>query len=305
MKWLETSLIALTAQQHGLLTRRQLAEAGLGPKAVHRLRARGVLVPRGPLVFALAGTPTTRAQARLAAVLDAAPAAALGFLSAARVWGMYRRSEGRPHIVRRRDERHRSTPHLGVVHTSLRLPPAHVVTIDGIPVTTPARTVVDLALTEHFGRVARLLDNAWGRRLLTIGELSATLQAVRARGRRGVRVLDLLIEERLGMRPAESALELRFEEILRRHRLPAMDRQVDLGDSDGWVCRADYARLDDALVVFIDSATYHRALLDRDHDDEQTARLRAMGLDVLRFSDAEILYDAPAVAGRVRRARAA
>ena len=238
----------------------------------------------------------------MAAVLDGGPGAALGFRSAAAVWGMYRRSEGRPHIIRPRRDQHRRTPPLGIVHTSRRLPRDHVVTIGGIPVTTPARTVVDLALVDPLGRVARMLDTAWGHRLLTIGELAGVLADVRSRGRRGVRVLDHLIAERLGHRAPESGLEVRFEQILRRGGLPSMSRQVDIGDDDGWICRADFARLDDGLVGFIDSDTYHRALLDRQHDDSHTRRLRAAGLRVFRVSDAAILYDARGVTNAVRTA---
>lgn len=58
------------------------------------------------------------------------------------------------------------------------------------------------------------------------------------------------------------------------------------------------------LVVFIDSGTYHRALLDRRHDDRQTQRLVATGFRVLRVRDTDLPYDEAAVIRRVREARA-
>jgi len=305
MARLDPRLLNLSSTQHGLLLRSQLRDLGLDRHDVARLLRNGTVERTSSVVFRLRGTPATVAQRRLAAVLDAAPSAALAHLSAARVWGMYRHGEGRTHVVRPRDGRHRHSPHLAIVHTSLRLPPDHLLVVEGTPVTTPARTVVDLATDQPLGRVARMLDNAWGHRLLSIGELAAVVDTVRASGRRGVRLLDHLIAERLGHVPAESALEIRFEQILRRHSLPPMRRQVDIGDDRGWICRADHALIDDGIVVFIDSATFHRAVLDRAHDDSQTVRLRAVGLTVLRFSDAQVLYDAAAVAHAIRTARAA
>ena len=302
MKWLETSLLVQATSQHGLVHRSQLTAAGYSRDTVALLVRNGVLERLSSQVLRLRGAPATSGQRRLAAVLDAGGGAALAHLSAAHVWGMARRSPRRDHVVKPRDERHRRTPHIGLVHTARRLLPSHVVHVDGLPVTTPARTIVDLALTEPFGRVARLLDNAWGRRLLSIGELTGVLDEVRCRGRRGVLLLDHLLAERIGHRAPESGLEVRFEQILRRHRLPAMDRQVDIGDGAGWFCRADFARLVDGVAGFVDGATFHRALLDRRHDDAQTARLRAMGLRVFRVSDAQILYDAPSVARAVRDA---
>ena len=118
-------------------------------------------------------------------------------------------------------------------------------------------------------------------------------------------MLDLLIGERMSPTPLESGLERRFASILQNAGQPPFRRQVDLGDEQSWICRADFVDDPSPTVVFIDGATYHLALLDRRHDDAQTARLVATGLTVVRFSDANILYDAHLVLDTVRRLRAA
>ncbi|CAB4752890.1 unannotated protein [freshwater metagenome] len=293
----------LSTTQHGLLRRAQLADLGLTRYQIRHYVDRGAIEHVAPTVFRMCGTPNTLAQRRLLAVLDAGPSAVLSHLTAARVWGLQRRSEGRPHVMRVRDNAHRHEPFVGTLHTTRRLPFDHVVRVEGVPVTTPARTIVDLANTHPLGQVARMLDNAWGRRLLHLGELAETLRDVRSRGRRGMRMLDLLIDERRGMTPTESGLERRFAHILTKAGERPFRRQVNFSDHEGWICRADFADDSSPTVAFMDGDTYHRALLDRRHDDMQTRRLTATGLTVLRFSDLTILYEPATVLARVRRAR--
>ncbi len=289
--------------QHGLVARQQLAALGLSRDQIRRRVTNGTIEPVHGQVFRLRGTPYSRRQLELASVLDAGPGAVLSHRSAAHLWGMYRRSERPVHVLRPRDDWHPQRTTLGVLHTTRRLPPEHILIVDRVPVTTPARTLIDLATNEPLGRVARMIDNAWGHHLIDLGTVVATLAQVRARGRRGVRTLDMLIEERIGHRPPESGLEARFIRILHTRGLAPMERQVDLGDADGWICRAHFVDRAHRLVVFIDSGTYHRALLDRRHDDRQTQRLLATGFRVLRVCDTDLLYDEAAVARRVREAR--
>jgi very-short-patch-repair endonuclease len=299
---LEPSVLRVAMRQHGLIHRHQIAELGLTP---HQLRNRirsGVLTWAGPCVLALPGTVWTREARRRLAVLDAGPGAALSHTTAASVWGLERRSGGL-HVVRPRRNARRASD-IGQVHEVRDLASHHVVSVGSLPVTVPARTVMDLATNTSLGRLARLVDRAWGRRLLTIGDLAAVLGDVRVQGRRGVRYLELLIEERRGFVPAESALELRFEDMFRRHGLPVPQRQVDIADHTGWIGRVDYLERLLDRVYFIDGAAWHTALTDVRHDDAQTRRLRQAGYEVMRFSDAQILYDEPAVLRAVRAPRA-
>ena len=195
--------------------------------------------------------------------------------------------------------------HRATVHEVRDLRPGHVVHVGPLRVTTPARTIMDLAAHEPLGQVARALDRAWGHRLLTLGALWQVLQDVRVQGRRGVRFIEALVDERRGLVPAESALELRFEQILRRRSIPVPQRQVDLSDDEGWISRVDYFDSSLGLAVFIDGAAWHTVLSDVRNDDAVNARLRRAGLVVERFSDAEVLYDEDHVVRRMRQHRRA
>jgi hypothetical protein len=269
--------------QHGLITAAQLARLGWSKGARRHLVDAGALVPLSGSVLKVAGSPSTLAQRRMAVVLDAGPDAALSHESAADAWGIGRARGHELHVVRSRRVTPRET-HLAAVHVVRDLRPGHVVRLRGVPIATPARVVLDEA-----GRVGqwapnyveRLLDRAWSKRLLNIGELSNLVTEVRRRGRSGVRLLDALVEARW-------------------QRPPAMRSQVNLSDEEGWIGCVDYLAEWAPLVVFIDGAAFHTSLTDCRHDDRQTRRLEAAGYRVERISDAEVLFDEPAVVRRLR-----
>src|SRR5689334_6824647 len=76
----------LAANQHGVLSRRQLSAAGVARTDVHHRLARGVLQRLSPRVFRIAGSPDTLAQRSMAAALDVVETAVLSHSSAAAWW---------------------------------------------------------------------------------------------------------------------------------------------------------------------------------------------------------------------------
>ena len=227
----------------------------------------------------------------------------MGQVTGARLWELWPRSVPDHVLVTRRSAFDRPT--LGVVHRVRDLLPSHVVVLDGLRVTTPARVVMDLAATLPRSQVARVLDRAWGKRLLTLGDVASVMHDVRGKGRRGVRTVEALLAERVDLVAAETALELAFEAILRANSLPPMRRQVQLSDVEGWVGRVDYFDDDYGLVVFVDGDAWHRALSDERSDAGQQHRLVAAGYRVERFSEGEIKFRQHKVAARMRELRTA
>lgn len=232
------------------------------------------------------------------AALDAGLDAALSHRTAAQLWGIGGRRSGL-HVVRARDEAVRSR-YVATVHQARELLPEHVVRVRGMPVTTPARMILDVAAIEPARQVGRLLDQAWGRRLVSLGSVWAVLQQVRGKGRRGVAVVEQLVVERLGTKAPDSALELRFEDILRRHGFDLPERQVDLSDHAGWFSRADFCHRRAGYVVYVDGDAFHRSLTDVASDDLQTRRAKALGYRVERFSEVEVLFDERTIVRRMR-----
>jgi very-short-patch-repair endonuclease len=169
-----------------------------------------------------------------------------------------------------------------------------------VPTTIPARTVIDLAATSHPERVERILDAAWSRRLLGIGEVANILDEVRGKGRSGSRLIAELVEARKFKPRPGSALEMHFVRGLERFGLPALRRQVHLSDEEGWIGCVDFVAETASVVLFIDGAAWHTSVTDRRHDDRQTTRIRALGYHVERITDLEVLYEEPQLMDRLR-----
>lgn len=196
-------------------------------------------------------------------------------------------------------------PSLAKVHTTRRLPGHHVVELDGIRVTSPVRTVFDLSDVVPLGRLARVLDDAWGLRLLKADALIDTLEELRGRGRGRVAWMRMLIEERGRDYVApESGLERSFRRLLEKDGQPPMEYQVDLG-GESWVARVDAVDRRARVVVQIDSDRHHTSLLDRRHDEQQDAALRALGWTVIRITESDLRRRPSWVASIVRTARSA
>ena len=203
-------------------------------------------------------TPLLWAQAGL---LDVGGEAALARWSAAAIW-QFPGFELRPvHIVRGRNPGVRSSE-LAVVHTSTTFDERHIAVVDGIRVTTPARTIFDLAGVVHPKRVERLLDRAWSRGLLTGWVLRRTLDELAVRGRPGIQLLRELADARPeDFRPPESNLEARVNELLVADGQRPLERQVDLG-GDEWIGRVDLYDRDHRLIFEVQSDLHHLSLSD-------------------------------------------
>jgi predicted transcriptional regulator of viral defense system len=182
-------MAALAARQHGVVGRTQLVDLGLRRPEIGRLLHRGRLHPLHRGVHAVGHRNVTGLGLRMAAVLAAGKGAVLTHRSAGGLWGMRERS------VRRVDvtvPRHRRARHGLVVHEALIESDERDVH-EGIPVTTPARTLLDLAavLDEH--ELACACERAEALRLGSPTSLQDLVD--RYPRRKGTKNLKRLIEE--------------------------------------------------------------------------------------------------------------
>lgn len=295
------ALAQLAARQHGLISRLQAYRIGLDRNAVLRAIANGHLQRVGDDVFAMAGVPLGADQAAMAAVLQRA-GSAVSHGSAACLWGMpgFRLDPVNVLVHRKADSRARSS---ATVHSSTDVLDEHITEVRGIPVTTPSRTIYDLAglPSMHPDRVARLLDNLWSRRLVDHRSVARILGQHAERGRPGTVLLRELLEERPpDYRAPESGLESRFQQILRDAGLPAMERQIDVGDGQRWIGRVDFIDRGRRVIVQIDSEFFHGSVLDRERDAAQTAALEATGYVVVRVTEFDVWHRPADVVERLR-----
>jgi predicted transcriptional regulator of viral defense system len=149
-------VLAVAAEQHGVVTRAQLLELGLTSRAIdHRLnRGRLHRIHRG--VYAVGRPQLTRLGTLIAAVLSCGSDAALSGEQAAEVYGIRKRRAGPidvtvPHALRKR-------PGLRIHRRAL--PESERTTRHGIPITTPVRTLVDLAAALGRGELEAAIGEA-------------------------------------------------------------------------------------------------------------------------------------------------
>lgn len=296
-----STLGALAEEQHGLLTRSQARHLGMSPAAEGRARAAGALDAVTARVLRLAGTPPTFPQRCLAAVLDAGPGAVASHVTAAALWQLPGFAAGAIHISRPHDHTHRRSD-LATVHLPRLLAPHHSQVLDGVPVTTVARTVFDLAGCLHPQRSERALDNALARHSVQLEDLRRITVELQQRGRPGSALMRAwLAARRAGYIPPASGLEARFLALVAAAGIELPEGQVDLG-GEAWIGRVDHFFRNQDLVVEVDSERHHSSQLDRASDTRRDEALRAAGYRVLRVGERE-LAEAPAeVISRLRAA---
>jgi very-short-patch-repair endonuclease len=171
-------------------------------------------------------------------------------------------------------------------HRVRALDPHDVTIIDGIPVTTLERTLVDLAETMHPQRFADLLERAQQERTFDLLRIEALI--ARSPGRRGIKPLRTALAA-LTDEPAwtQSWLERRLRELTRAHDLP-MPR------TNQYVCGelVDAVWPDQRLVVEVDGWKFHKTRRAFENDRRRDTKLVAAGWRVLRIT-ARRLRDAP------------
>src|SRR4051794_16678076 len=206
----------LAADHHGVVTTRMAEDAGLHRDVLRRRAAIGMLEQVDDLTFRVAGAPVTWAQRALLACHAAGPDAVLSHRCAASAWRLDGFGQAPieltvPRWLRR--ERRRNT----IVHESTDLAPFDCRTHEGLPVTSPTRTLIDVAAVTGAHRLEQGIEDALRRRLCTTEELAQRFTQLARRGKRGVARLRPLLEERVGETvPTQSMLERRLVQIIDR-----------------------------------------------------------------------------------------
>lgn len=281
----DRAVLAVARRRHGVMTVGQLVEAGLSHDAVrHRVkqgwlrrRHRGVYLV-GPLE-----TPYSRA---LAAVLACGDGALLSHRSAAVLWGLVAPPMQAIHVTVGRDVRSRD----GIRVHRTTIHPADARTKHGIPVTSPARTLLDLAATVE---PARALNEAHVLRLVT--DLSLDEQFSRYPRHRGTRAL------REATRPeptlTRSEAERRALELIRRARLPEPATNVKVSGYE-----VDLLWRAERLIVEVDGYAFHSMRRSFEHDRRRDADLITSGYTVMRVTWRQIEREPEATAATLATA---
>jgi very-short-patch-repair endonuclease len=277
----------LAAAQHGVVSRAQLVALGIGPDAVDRRIAGRRLHPIHRGVFAVGHRLRTRDGTWMAAVLAAGPDSVLGFRSAGALWQM--RASGRLEVIGPRKLRRP-----GIEVHRIALAADEVTAVRGIPVTTPARTLFDLAAVVTPDQLAHAFDEAEYRRLTSPVSLDALV--ARYPGRRGTQAIRRVLDNhrRNGETRTRSELERRFLTLLEAHGLPrpTINRESDHGELDA---RWPQQR----LVVECDGFAAHGTRRAFEDDRARDRALVADGWRVVRITWRQLTTDGDTIAAQL------
>jgi hypothetical protein len=261
----ERALAALASSQYGVVGRWQLVALGFGDEAI-KLRLRtGRLHPLHRDAYAVGHRVVTKRGKWLAAVLALGPGTMLSHESAAALWGL---AGDRPevHVTAPRGRQVRPG-RSGIRLHRCKFQVDERVDRDGIPVTTVARTLFDLAERAPSHRLKGAWEEADRLHLLRLREVAVVYERGRGRRRARKRIKPFLDAERRYVEDTASPLEDRFAAFCVAHRLPPPRTNV-LVDGDEVDALWPAAR----LIVELDSWEFHAHRqafeTDRDRDTE-------------------------------------
>ena len=286
----DAAVIALAARQHGAVTTAQLASAGLSRDAIaHRVRVgwlrrlhRGVYLV-GPLTG-----PFTREMAALLAC--GFERSALSHATAGARWGLLpERPATTVHVSVDRNLRH----HDGVRVHRVALEPDDVTRRDGLRLTSPARTLLDVAALLPERELMRAVEQAQILRLISRAELLTLLAGRRSAALR--RAIESETEPALTRSEAES----RLLELVRKARLPSPRTNVKVGAYE-----VDALWPDRRLIVEVDGFAFHSTRAAFERDRLRDANLHAAGHRVMRVTWRQITHEPEALIARLAAALA-
>jgi len=277
------------------MARSQLLDAGLSATEVRdRVRSRRLL-PLHPGVYAV-GHARLRSEGHwLAAVLAAGPGAVLSHRDAAGLHDL--RPANHLRIEVSTTGRARSSAKLAVHRTRI-LDGDDVTTVSRIPVTTVARTLVDLAGQVPRDHLAKAIKQAERQRTFDLATVQAAMARTRGRRGPGHRALREAIEEHaaLGLSATDSALEDAFHRLVRDNGLPSPAINANV---EG--LRVDALWRTERVIVELDGWTHHHTRDAFERDRERDATLTTAGWRVVRFTHHHVIRRPDLVAQTLRR----
>jgi hypothetical protein len=254
----------------------------------------GRLHPHYRGVYGLGHATLSREGRWMAAVLACGEGAVLSHLSAATLWEIWRRRANGSDVTVPRQRRARPGIRL---RCTRNLDPRDVTVHNGIPVTTVARTLVDLTDVLDSHQLANVIHEAAFRNRF---DLSATRAAMaRANGRR-LSVLHAALEAHAaGSAGTKSALEDRFLALIRRAGLPQPLTNVGV-EAGGRRIEVDVYWPDRKLCVEVDGPGHERPRT-RLQDRARDRALRAAGLRIVRVTGHDVDHRPAAVISELVR----
>jgi very-short-patch-repair endonuclease len=294
----------IAARQHGLITRKQVVGAGASSGTIRwRVRAgRWHRIASLPGAYRIAGTPVTWRQRAIAGCLYLGAQATLSFRAAAALQGFVGFRPSKVEVTVGKN-RHRDSGRRIIIHIpTAPIPMEDIEVVDGIPVTKPARTLLDLATVEPEDVIERSLDDALRRRLISIPFLQKWLSDPSRRRHRGARVLQRLVDARAARGATESPLETKLLQLMHDRGLPLPMLQYVLREKGRDIARLDFAYPVQRVAIEADGFRHHDTRATFDQERARRNAVETAGWRVLQITSAHIERDPDSVIEWITRA---
>lgn len=268
-----------------------LRSVGIGDRAAQRRVAAGRLhrIHRG--VFAVGHPRLTPDGRRFAAVRAYGRESVASHMTAAALWGLRRSVRLEVTVSSARAGRDGI-----VVHETRTLGPEDVAVVRAIPVTSLARTLVDLAEVLRTDRLERIVDHAGRHEAFDLRAVHEALD--RMVGRRGApRLRQLLGAPSPG--PTRSELEDAFLALCRRGGLPAPRLNVHLDLGLDRLVEVDTLFAYERVIVELDGREHHDSPAAFHGDRRRDTAAAAAGYVTLRYTWERVTAEAAAVAAEI------
>jgi very-short-patch-repair endonuclease len=276
----------LAGRQHGIVTRRQLLDLGLDDDDIGYRTEVGRLIRLHRGVYAVGHRPPSMQSRAMAAVLACGEGAVLSHVSAAALWNVGPRWTVPMDVTVPGDRRPKGIR----VHRAPGLAAPDVTVHFGIPVTSPARTALDLAGRLDDKALTRAVNQARLNGHLRLPDLKELL--ARSPGR-PTRSLERLVEHATG--PTRSELEDEFLRFVERYGFPRPEvNQVVAGHEVDMLWR------EQRLIVELDSRAHHDGDEPFETDRDRDADLLVAGFSVVRITWRRLTTSPDREASRLR-----
>jgi very-short-patch-repair endonuclease len=219
----DRAVAEVAKRQHGMVTRAQLLKLGLGRRAIAVRVERGLLHEVFLGVYVFGTRRITRKGRWMAAVLAAGKGAVLSHRSAARLWRLLPPAAEVIDVICPPD---RIVRREGIVNHSFQLQSDEWMTRDGVAVTSPFRTIFDLAAVTEMRELERAFHEAEAREVTDRVSLPMLLE--RYPGRRGTLKVLALLESRQPAMITRNDFEEAFLALVLEHGLPRPRMNADL-----------------------------------------------------------------------------
>jgi very-short-patch-repair endonuclease len=287
------NVIEFAQTNGGLVTRAEAIAMGMAPRTLRRRVVDGVLIELRPGVYALPGA--TDPHVLVLHMACRKLGAIVSHQSAAYLHGLARPGHIKPTVSVPRN----TTKDLaGVrVHQTTDIGDDQVQVINGLAVTCPERTLIDLAAVYTDKALGRILDHGLAAKIVDYRRLTDLFAAIGRRGKPGTARLRRLIDARgVSFIPADTELERRLLDVLLRAGLPHPELQFKAPWLKAVNGRVDMAYVEARLIIEGDSRRWHQLVEAFETDRLRDNAAQLAGWRVLRFTWLEITQNPERVA---------